>query len=102
MNLTVNQAVWLAAAMMTYERFKNYQVKLMSDIGLVQADIQKRAQSLTDSNVEGARISQHFNGDHVNKLHNFFRQINEKKRRLSYPGEFNGEKERPDLNIQDL
>lgn len=102
MNLTVNQAVWLAAAMMTYERFKNDQVKSMSDIGLVQADIQKRAQSLTDSNVEGARISQHFNGDHVNKLHNFFRQINEKKRRLSYPGEFNGEKERPDLNIQDL
>lgn len=102
MNLTVNQAVWLAAAMMTYERFKNDQVKSMSDIGLVQADIQKRAQILTDSNVESARISQHFNGDHVNKLHNFFRQINEKNRRLSYPGEFNGEKERPDLNIQDL
>ena len=102
MNLTVNQAVWLAAAMMTYERFKNNEVKSMADIALVQADIQKRAQSLTDSNVEGARISQHFNGDHVNKLHNFFRQINEKNRRLSYPGEFNGNKERPDLNIQEL
>ena len=101
MNLTVNQAVWIAAAMMTYERFKNYQVKSMSDIGLVQADIKKRAQSLTVSNVEGARISQHFNGDHENKIYNFFRQINEKNRRLSYPGEFNGEKERPGLNFQD-
>ncbi|WP_427071280.1 McrB family protein [Lysinibacillus fusiformis] len=101
MSLTVNQAVWLAAAMMTYERFKNNQVKSMADIALVQVDIQKRAQSLTDSNVESARVSQHFNGDHVNKLHNYFRQINEKNRRLSYPGEFNGEKERPDLNFQD-
>lgn len=101
MNLTVNQAVWLAAAAMTYERFKNNEVKSIDDIALVQTDIRERAQSLTDNNVDGARISQHFNGDHVNKLHNFFRQINEKNRRLSYPGEFNGEKERPDLNFQD-
>lgn len=50
------------------------------------------------NNVDSARISQHFNGDHVNKLHNFFRQIKEKNRRLSYPG---GEKESPDLNFQD-
>jgi len=70
----------------------------MADVALVQADIQKRAQSLTDNNVESARISQHFNGDHVDKIHNFFRQINRKNRRLSYTGEFNGEKERPDLN----
>ncbi|MEK4713571.1 McrB family protein [Sporosarcina sp. FSL K6-5500] len=101
MNLTVNQAVWLAAAMMTYERFNKNQVKSMADIALVQTDIKNRAQSLTDSNVENARISQHFNGDHVNKTNNFFRQINEKNRRLCYPGEFNGEKERPDLNVQD-
>ncbi|MGE7942248.1 hypothetical protein ACQKNB_09185 [Lysinibacillus xylanilyticus] len=101
MNLSVNQAVWLAAAMMTYERFKNKEVKSIDDIALVQTDIRERAQSLTDNNVDSARISQHFNGDHVNKLHNFFRQINEKNRRLSYPGEFNGEKERPDLNFQE-
>ena len=42
MNLTVNQAVWLAAAMMTYERFKKNKVKSMEDIALVQVDIQKR------------------------------------------------------------
>lgn len=101
MNLTVNQAVWLAAAMMTYERFKNNEVKSMADIALVQADIQKRAQSLTNNNVDSARISQHFNGDHQSNTQNYFRTMNENNRRLSYPGEFNGEKERPDLNIQD-
>lgn len=36
MNLTVNQAIWLAAVMITYERFKNNQVKSMADIALVQ------------------------------------------------------------------
>lgn len=61
--------------------------------------ILERAQSLTDNNVDGARISQYLNGDHVNKLHNFFRQINEKNRRLSFPGEFNGEKERRFIDI---
>lgn len=44
--LTVNQAVWLAAAMMTNELFKNNEVKSRADIALVQGDIQKRAQSL--------------------------------------------------------
>ncbi|MGG3927114.1 AAA family ATPase [Metabacillus fastidiosus] len=101
MNLTVNQAVWLAAAMITYERFKNNQVKSMADIALVQADIQKRAQSLTNNNVESARISQHFNADHQSNTQNYFRNINGNNRRLSYPGEFNGIKERPDLNFQD-
>nr|WP_316047086.1 hypothetical protein [Planococcus glaciei] len=41
MKLTVNQAVWLAAAMMTYERFKYNQIKSVRDIALIQADIQK-------------------------------------------------------------
>ncbi|WP_375199709.1 hypothetical protein [Bacillus sp. RS11] len=34
MNLTVNHTVWLAAAMMTYERFKNNEVKSIDDIAL--------------------------------------------------------------------
>ncbi|WP_369381534.1 AAA family ATPase [Lysinibacillus fusiformis] len=101
MNLTVNQAVWLGAAMITYEQFKNNEEKSVDDIALVQADIRERAQSLTDNNVDSARISQHFNADHQSNNQNYFRVINGNKRRLSYPGEFNGEKERPDLNFQD-
>lgn len=101
MNLTVNQAVWLAAAMMTYEKFKNKQINSIADIGLLQADIQKRAQSLTDNNVESARISQHFNADHQNNTQNYFRTMNGNNRRLSYPGEFGRVKERPDLNLLD-
>lgn len=101
LNLTVNQAVWLAAAMMTYERFKNKQVSSVKDLTLVQATIQKRAKSLTASNVESARISQHFNADHQNNTQNYLRTSNVNHRRLSYPGEFNGVKERPDLNLQD-
>ena len=101
MNLTVNQAVWLAAAMMTYERFKNNEVKSIDDIALVQTDIRKRAQSLTDNNVDSARISQHFNADHQSNTQNYFRTMKENNRRLSYPGECEGIKERPDLNLQD-
>ncbi|MGG2056327.1 AAA family ATPase [Lysinibacillus pakistanensis] len=101
MNLTVNQAVWLAAAMMTYERFKNNEVKSIDDIALVQTDIRKRAQSLTDNNVDSARISQHFNADHQSNTQNYFRTMKENNRRLSYPGECEGVKERPDLNLQD-
>lgn len=41
LNLTVNQAVWLVAAMMTYERFKNKEVKSIDDIALVQTDIRE-------------------------------------------------------------
>ncbi|MEH6849439.1 hypothetical protein [Bacillus pseudomycoides] len=59
MTLTVNQAVWLAAAMLTYEKFKNNKVQVYGDIALVQADIRSRAQKLTSNNVEAARISQH-------------------------------------------
>lgn len=100
MNLNVNQAVWLAAAMMTYERFNNNEVNSIDDIALVQTDIRKRAQSLTDNNVDSARISQHFNADHQSNTQNYFRTIKENNRRLSYPGECEG-KERPDLNLQD-
>ncbi|MGE8000250.1 hypothetical protein ACQKOF_16495 [Lysinibacillus sp. NPDC093190] len=79
MNLTVNQAVWLGAAMITYERFKNNEVKSIDDIALVQTGIRKRAQSLTVNNVDSARISQHFNADHQSNTQNYFRTMKEKK-----------------------
>lgn len=102
MDLTVKQAVWLAAALMTYERFKDGEVKTLEDLAFLQVDIQKRAQSLTTNNVEAARISQHFNADHPNSTQNFFKNVNKNKRRLSYHGEFNESKERPEVNGEDV
>ncbi|MEK6189411.1 MAG: AAA family ATPase [Carnobacterium alterfunditum] len=98
MDLSVKQAVWLAAALMTYERFKNGEVKTLEDLAFFQVDIQKRAQSLTPTNVESARISHHFNADHPNSTQNFFKNVNKNKRRLCYHGELNELKERPELD----
>ena len=86
MNLNVNQAVWVAAAMMTYERIIHNHARTLDEIALVQADIQKRAQQLASDHVDGTRISQHFNADHPNKTYNYLRQINATKRRISYIG----------------
>lgn len=97
MNLNVNQAVWVAVAVMTYELIKNDGATTTDEIALVQAEIQKRAQKLTSDNVESARISQHFNADHPKKIHNYLRQISGNKRRISYIGEFDGIKERPEF-----
>lgn len=101
LNLNVNQAVWVAAAMMTYERIKLNHATTIDEIALVQADIQKRAQKLTSDNVDSARISQHFNADHPDRIHNYLRRINVNQRRISYIGEFKGVKEYPKLQLQD-
>ncbi|WP_404335113.1 AAA family ATPase [Planococcus rifietoensis] len=102
MDFTVNQAVWLAAALMTYERIKKGKVKTLEELAFFQVDIQKRAQSLTANNVEAARISQHFNADHPKNTQNFFKNVSKNKRRLSYHGEFNELKERPEFDRQSV
>lgn len=94
----VPTAVWLATATLAYEAYylsTNPTVEMMY---FKQREIQNRAQDFCGKNVENARISQWYNADHVNHSYNFLREGQGATRRLSYPGEFKGIKEQPELN----
>lgn len=101
MNYKVIEAVWLATAVMTYEKIKAGNVTSIEDLAFKQADIQKRASQFTTDNVDNARISQWCNADHVNHSHKFLRDVNG-KRRLVFQGEFNDHKVRPNLKGTDV
>lgn len=94
MNFEVYEAVWLATAVMTYEVYKKNPNFNIDDISFKQSDIQKRARFYTGKNVDSARISQWCNADHKGNTYNYLRDVNG-KRRLTFPGEFNGDKEFP-------
>lgn len=94
MNYEVYEAVWLATAVMTYEVYEKNPYFTIEDISFKQSDIQKRARFYTAKNVDSARISQWCNADHKENTYNYLRDVNG-KRRLTFPGEFNGEKEYP-------
>lgn len=94
MNYEVYDAVWLATAVMTYEVYEKNPYFTIDDISFKQSDIQKRARFYTGKNVDSARISQWCNADHKENTYNYLRDV-KGKRRLTFPGEFNGEKEYP-------
>lgn len=99
MNLSVPEAVWLATALLTYEKFKNGKIENLNEVAFKQVVIQTYAKKFTDKNVDNARISQWTNGDHDANTYNYLRNVGG-DRRLTAPGEFNGHKEQPVLNPQ--
>jgi hypothetical protein len=99
MNLSVPEAVWLATALLTYEKFKTGTVETLNEVAFKQAVIQKYAKKFTDKNVDNARISQWTNGDHDANTYNYLRNVGG-ERRLTAPGEFDGDKEQPVLDPQ--
>lgn len=92
----VQVAVWLATAIMTYEKSNDCDVT-KEECFFKQAEIQKKAQMFCTNKIVSARIGQWFNGDHSNNTYNFLRASGS-LRRLTLNGEFNGVKEYP-LNI---
>lgn len=90
----VNEAVWLAAAIMTLETYEANPNFTVEDIVFKQSDIQKRAQFYTEKTVNHARVNQWYNADNPNHSYNYLREIKD-KRRITYISEFNGEKELP-------
>ncbi|MGG0738443.1 hypothetical protein ABE087_11400, partial [Niallia taxi] len=94
----VLSAVWLATATLAFEAYHLSTNLTVETMYFKQKEIQNRAQNYCGKNVENARISQWYNADHDNHTYNFLRQGEDATRRLSYPGEFNGIKEQPELN----
>lgn len=97
----VPDSVWLATAIMAYETFYNSTNPTSEMMYFKQGDIQRKAQDLCKQNVDNARISQWCNADHVNNTYNYLRTGDNSSRRLSFQGEFDGNKETPDLNPED-
>lgn len=87
----VTGSVWLAAALMTYDRAQEldptqgpYEEETFA---FRQVDIKQVAEQLCAKDVQSARIGQFTNGDHPENTYNYLREVG-KKRRLSRPDEF--------------
>ncbi len=101
----VSGSVWLATAVLTYQRAFDLTRKNAPypevDFAFGQGTIRERADRVCSKRVHAARISQWTNADHPNSTYNYLRSVGS-KRRLTLPGECNGRKESPlDLCPQD-
>ena len=84
---TVTDAIWLSAALLSYEKYKKNPKVTIEDMCFTQKEIKERAQTLTNAKIEFARISQWCCGDSDEKTYSYLRAI-DSKRRLSAPNEF--------------
>lgn len=105
MRFDINDSVWIAAAAMTYEIYNKKQNAgqpiYVPDFAFVQSDIRNRTEVINGHRAEGARTSQWCCGDHENHTHCYLRAI-EDKRRLSFPGEFDGKEEPESLKMAEV
>lgn len=92
-------SVWLATAILTYEKYLKIQQQGKKyndeDFAFKQTEIQKLASEICSKTVQNARISQWCNADHIKNSYNYLRAVG-KERRLTISGECNGENEIPD------
>ena len=97
----VTDAIWLAAAILSYEKYKENPKATIADMYFTQKEIKKRAQTLANAEVQFARISEWCCGDSNRKTHSYLRAI-DSKRRLAAPNEFDGNKTMPEnINMED-
>lgn len=101
---SVNDAVWIATALMAAERFSLNPDINREGMFFKQSEIVKKAQTLIKSKVNSARVSWWVNADNAKHTHNYLRadsMKNSEYRRLSMLDEF-PDKTYPDgLNMSD-
>lgn len=88
-------AVWIAAAVLLYEKYYCNPGINSDDILLMQYEVQTRSQKVYGQDVNANTITQICNADERGHRFNYLRDIY-KYYRVSFPGEFDGERERPD------
>ena len=98
----VPTSVWLSTAFLTYMSFKNVQNPNDTKIYHEIPEIQKVAKEICSKKIDYARVYQWCNGDHENHTYCYLREGKGALRRLSVPGEFGGEKEKPENLDLDL
>ena len=88
---SVNEAVWLATAIMAYEKSMSCMKVTREDMYFKQSDIVKKAQTLTDKTVDAAKVSWWLNGDNKKHTKCYLRgdsPVDPALRRLSLTDEF--------------
>ena len=86
-------AVWIAAAVLLYEKYYCNPGISSDDILLMQYEVQTRSQKVYGQDVNANTITQICNADERGHRFNYLRDIY-KYYRVSFPGEFEGERER--------
>ena len=101
---SVEEAIWIAAALLSVEAYENIPDCSREDMYFKQANINKLAQTYTEGTVDAARCSWWYCADHEQSTHNYFRgdlETDKTARRLCCMGEF-PEKTYPlNLNMED-
>lgn len=88
---SVYDAVWLAAAVLTFDKYEKTPSVNREGIYLKQVDIVRLAKDLTDEKVDSARVSWWANADNDQATRNYLRAdsvSNPSTRRLSMLDEF--------------
>ena len=88
-------SVWIAAAVLLYEKYYMYPGITPDDILLMQYEVQTRAQKVFGQDIDAVTISQICNADERGHKLNYLRDIY-KYYRVAFPGEFDEDRERPD------
>ena len=94
------EAVWIAASVLLYEKYHRYPGISTDDILLMQYEVQTRAQKVFGQDVDTSTISVICNADERGHRFNYLRDMY-KYYRVSFPGEFDGDRERPDPEEMD-
>lgn len=88
-------SVWIAAAVLLYEKYYRYPGISADDILLMQYEVQTRSQKVYGQDVNVNTITQICNADERGHRFNYLRDIY-KYYRVAFPGEFDGDRERPE------
>lgn len=88
-------AVWVAAAVLLYEKYYQNPGISADEILLMQYEVQTRAQKVFGQDINVNTITQICNADERGHRFNYLRDIY-KYYRVAFPGEFEGDRERPD------
>lgn len=93
-NIKKVEAVWLGAAILTYDKCKKKIDWNLDDIHFVQADIVRAGENIIEENIPPTLASQQCSANTSYSVYNYL-VCNDKKRRISFDGEFGGQKEKP-------
>ena len=88
-------SVWVAAAVLLYEKYYQNPGISADEILLMQYEVQTRAQKVFGQDINVNTITQICNADERGHRFNYLRDIY-KYYRVAFPGEFEGDRERPD------
>lgn len=93
--LSQPDSVWIASALLLFEKYYLEHPDNIDDLLLMQYEIQQRAQKIYGQDINVTTITEMCNADSNRCQYHYLRDIY-KYFRISYPDEFSGDKERPE------